>query len=530
MPKRARRRGTCNPADRASREAIDLGCNNLAGSLRVHAAPGPGIAFFMSLTHPAPLGTFRESLENWGSIGMSVDAAAIAARVAGRSRSPARLWYMAAILCLTNAVSFVDRQSLPLLINQIKSDFRITDTQVSLLVGFAFIVTYASLSIPAGILVDRLRRRAFLSTAIAFWSASTMFCAFASNYWMMFAGRLGVGAGESVTGPACASIIRDGFAPDQRARGVAIWAMGANIGAAAALLLGGLILRAIGDAPSVDVPLFGTVRSWQVVLFGCAMVTLPVALLVLTFREPPRTGAAAPEGSGLGAALTFMAQRWQMFTLVFLVNGLTIIMVVPHGIWAPAMFERVWHLSRPEIAFTLGIMTLAFGASSQFIAGTILDRLERAGIGNPVPLFGIIVCVLAFLPGVYLPLAPSVTIAWVLQALYMLIATSLFTIGTAFVTRLAPPEMAGKITAAHFLWVGLIGTLVGTTLYAAIADGIFAAAGPMAIAYSLSSVAGVLCVLSIIVYAVLLLLMRKEDAAGHGGDQECHRRKRQDGF
>src|SRR5262249_52175945 len=204
---------------------------------------------------------------------------------------------------------------------------------------------------------------------------------------------------------------------------------------------------------------------------------------------------------------------WRVFALVFLVNGLTIIMVVPHGIWAPAMFERVWKLSRPEIAFTLGIMTLGFGASSQFIAGAILDRLERTGIGNPVPLFGIIVCVLVFLPGVYMPLAPNVTIAWVLQALYMLIATSLFTIGTAFVTRLAPPEMAGKITAAHFLWVGLIGTFVGTTLYAAVADGIYAEAGPMAIAYSLSRVVGVLCVLAIVVYAILLLLTRKEDAA-----------------
>jgi MFS family permease len=443
---------------------------------------------------------------------MSVDAAAVAAGTARRSEPSARLWYMAAILCLTNAVSFVDRQSLPLLINQIKSDFQIADTQVSLLVGFAFIVTYAGLSIPAGMLVDRFRRRAVLSTAIAFWSASTMFCAFASSYWMMFVGRLGVGAGESVTGPAGASIIRDGFAPDQRARAVAIWAMGANIGSAAALLLGGLVLRAVGDALSVDVPLFGPVRSWQVVLFGCALVTLPVALLVLTFREPPRTGGTAPENSGIRAALSFMAQRWQVFSLVFLVNGLTIIMTVPHGIWAPAMFERVWKLSRPEIAFTLGIMTLTFGASSQFIAGTILDRLERAGVANPVPLFGIIVCVLAFLPGVYMPLVPSVTVAWVLQALYMLIATSLFTIGTAFVTRLAPPEMAGKITAAHFLWVGLLGTLVGTTLYAAIADGIFAATGPMAIAHSLSSVVGVLCVLSIVVYAVLLLLMRKEDA------------------
>lgn len=436
-----------------------------------------------------------------------------AGRIAARSTAPAssfRLWYMAGILCLTNAVSFVDRQSLPLLINQIKGDFQINDTQVSLLVGFAFILTYAGLSIPAGILVDRFSRRAVLSAGIGFWSASTMFCAFATNYWMMFVGRLGIGAGESVVGPGAASIIRDAFAPDQRGRAVAIWAMGANIGAAAALLLGGLILRAVGDAPSTTVPLFGTVRSWQVVLFGCALITLPVALLVLTFREPARTGTRAPEHSGMKSALAFMARRWKVFALVFLVNGLTIIMTVPHGIWAPAMFERVWKLSRPEIAFTLGIMTLVFGASSQFIAGTVLDRLERAGIANPVPLFGIIVCVLAFLPGVYMPLAPNVTVAWVLQALYMLIATSLFTIGTAFVTRLAPPEMAGKITSLHFLWMGLIGTLVGTTLYAVVADAVYGHAGPLAIAYSLSTVVGILTVLSIIVYALLMLITRQE--------------------
>lgn len=443
---------------------------------------------------------------------MGADAAGVAARAAGRSAASARLWYMAAILCLTNAVSFVDRQSLPLLINQIKGDFQISDTQVSLLVGFAFIVTFAGLAIPAGMLVDRFSRRAVLSAGIAFWSASTMFCAFASNFWMMFVGRLGIGAGESVVGPGALSIVRDGFAPDQRARAVGIWAMGANIGAAAALLLGGIILRAVGDAPSVDVPVLGTVRSWQVVLLGCGLITLPVALLVLTFREPPRTGTTALEGSGIRTAISFMARHWQVFALVFLVNGLTIIMVVPHSIWVPAMFERVWQLSRPEIAFTLGIMTLVFGASSQFIAGAILDRLERAGIGNPVPLFGVIVCVLVFLPGVYMPLAPNVTIAWVLQGLYMLIGTSLFTIGTAYITRLAPPEMAGKITAAHFVWVGVVGTLVGTTLYAVIADRVYAGAGPMAIAYSLSRVAGVLCILAIVVYGLLLLPTRKEGA------------------
>ncbi len=421
---------------------------------------------------------------------------------APRPASSFKLWYMAVVLCLTNAVAFVDRQSLPLLIDQIKTDLKVSDTEVSFLVGLAFIITYAGFSIPAGMLVDKFPRRAVMSAAITFWSASTVFCSFAGSFTMMLIGRLGIGAGESVGGPGSMSLVRDAFPPEKRGRAVGIWAMGANIGGAAALLLGGAILAAINDAHEATVPVFGAVRSWQLVLFCCAMITLPVALLVWTFPEPPRTGAG--ESGGFGDAMRFMASRWKLFGLVFLVNAVTIILVVPHGIWVPAMFGRVWQVPRPTIGFTFGLMTLFLGASSQFLAGTIMDRFEKAGIKNPIPLFGVIVTLLLFIPAVWMPLAPSVTMAWILQGVYMLVGTSLFTIGTAFVTRLAPPEIAGKVTSLHFLWMGLIGTFVGTSLYAVVSDRVFAGTGPMAMAYSLAWVAGALDVLACIGFIALL--------------------------
>jgi hypothetical protein len=171
------------------------------------------------------------------------------------------------------------------------------------------------------------------------------------------------------------------------------------------------------------------------------------------------------------------------------------------------MFGRVWHLSRPEIGLTLGIMTLLFGATSQFIAGVAMDWLHKRAVHNPIPIFGAIIAALAFVPGVFMPLAPSASMAWALEGIYMLISTCLFTIGTAFIARLAPPEMAGKITAVHILWVGLVGTAVGATLYAVISDVFFQ--GPMALAYSMSLVVGVLDVLAIIFYLLLIVTTRR---------------------
>lgn len=421
-----------------------------------------------------------------------------------------RLWYLAGLLCATNAVAFVDRSSLPLLINQIERDLHISDTQMSLLVGLAFVVAFSGFALVAGILADRLPRRPLLACGIALWSGATAFCGFASSYGAMFVGRVAMGTGESVVGPAALSIIRDAFPPTKRARAIAIWAMGANIGGAVALLGGGAILKLIGDAASATVPLLGTIRSWQLVLFACALVPLPLIVLHFTVPEAKRTVALQAQAPGLriGDALRYMGRRWKIFVPLFAVNGITITLFIGSSIWIPAMFGRVWHLSRPEIGFMFGILSLVLATSSQFLSGAILDRLRQAGVKHPIPKFGIIVAALTLGPVVAMPLAPSVTVAWILLGLYMLIGTCLFTIGTNFVTELAPPEMAGKITSLHIFWIGVCGTAFGPTVFAVVSDRFFH--GAMAIAYSLSVVGGILDAAAILVYVLLLAVSHWE--------------------
>ena len=174
-----------------------------------------------------------------------------------RKSASAQLWYVAVVLCLTNAVAFIDRQSLPLLVDSIKSDLQVTDTQMSYLIGLAFVLTYIGLGIPAGMLMDKYPRRVVMTSGVALWSAATAWCGLVVSNWTMFIGRLGIGSGETVVGPGSISAIRDAFPEGQRNRAIGIWAMGANFGMATALLGGGAILASIGDAASWFVPLLG---------------------------------------------------------------------------------------------------------------------------------------------------------------------------------------------------------------------------------------------------------------------------------
>ena len=66
------------------------------------------------------------------------------------SVSVSRAWYAVAILTIANVSGFVDRQILSLLVEPIKRDLHVTDTQVSLLMGLGFVVFYSLLGLPIG--------------------------------------------------------------------------------------------------------------------------------------------------------------------------------------------------------------------------------------------------------------------------------------------------------------------------------------------------------------------------------------------
>ena len=120
-------------------------------------------------------------------------------------------WYTVGLLFVAYTFSFVDRFILTLLIEPIKNDFNLSDTGVSLLVGFAFVIFYTFLGIPIGRLADRVNRRNLIAAGITLWSCMTALCGMARGFGTLFAARVGVGVGEAALSPAAYSMIADLF-------------------------------------------------------------------------------------------------------------------------------------------------------------------------------------------------------------------------------------------------------------------------------------------------------------------------------
>ena len=170
---------------------------------------------------------------------------------------PVYAWYVLLILFLAYTVAYIDRQIMALLIEPIKRDLHISDTQVSLLIGFAFVIFYTFAGIPIGRLADKKNRRVIIATGIFFWSLLTAVCGLARNFWQLFLARIGVGIGESCLSPAAYSLIADYFPKSRRSMAIGLYSSGIYVGAGLALVVGGFVIQLIANMHEVVIPVIG---------------------------------------------------------------------------------------------------------------------------------------------------------------------------------------------------------------------------------------------------------------------------------
>src|SRR5262249_53674446 len=110
--------------------------------------------------------------------------------------------YVLGVLVVVYTFNFIDRQILSILLEPIKHDLGLSDTQLGLLGGLAFGLFYATLGMPIARVADRSNRRNIVAISLAIWSAMTAFAGIASNFWQLLIARIGVGVGEAGCSPA----------------------------------------------------------------------------------------------------------------------------------------------------------------------------------------------------------------------------------------------------------------------------------------------------------------------------------------
>lgn len=262
--------------------------------------------------------------------------------------------YSLFVITIVVMFTVLDRSVMALLIDPIKQDFQLSDTQVALLIGAAFSLPYGIVGLWIGRLADIHNRRNLVAASLAFWSAATVVCGMAQGYVGLLLARMGIGAGESGYGPASWSIATDNWPREKVAFATGTMGIGAQIGHGLALFLGGAVLHVVSGMPPVDVPLIGAIRPWQWAFILVGAPGLLWALVVLTTKEPPRRGLAQGEKAAkvpIRDVARWIMDDWRTYLAV--IGGMCIkaIMLVGQGTWNATLLHRQfgWDLSKVGI-------------------------------------------------------------------------------------------------------------------------------------------------------------------------------------
>ena len=151
-------------------------------------------------------------------------------------------YYGVGIMTLAQVFAFIDRQIPAMLIEPIKADFGLSDSQIALLGGAAFSVFYAVMALPIGYAVDRVNRTFILGSGILVWSFMTALSGLADSFLKLFGARVGVAVGEAVMAPTSVSLVSDYFPENKQGKPMGIITSGVYIGIGITLLGGGFLI------------------------------------------------------------------------------------------------------------------------------------------------------------------------------------------------------------------------------------------------------------------------------------------------
>ena len=407
-------------------------------------------------------------------------------------------WYVVAVLMFASTVEFIDRQILSLLVQPIRRDLGISDTEISLLAGFACALFYATLGIPIARLADRKNRRVLIMIGVVLWSIMTAACGLAKTYWQLFLARMGVGVGEATLSPAAYSIMADYFAPNKLAKAIGVYAMGLYVGAGLAMLAGSAVISAVSQAGTIELPLVGTLYPWQLTFFVVALPGLLVLAFMVTVKEPPRREhradgtihAATPQSVPWAELWGFFKSNKRLIFAHFLGYLALGTVISAYLVWVPEWLRRTYEISIAQSGVIFGICLLTFGSLGPYAGGWLAERLVRRGHRDAELRASVIGACVMVTFGILTPLAPNVPSAVIMLAILTFLLSFPQGLAPTILQLVAPNRMRAQVSAIKILFAVLLGYTLGPTLVALITDYVFGY--DEALRYSLAIVTAVL--------------------------------------
>jgi predicted MFS family arabinose efflux permease len=385
--------------------------------------------------------------------------------------------YLLTVLLLILAFNYVDRVALGLLLQDIKADLALSDTQLGLLTGIAFALFYSLMGIPIARWADRGNRVTIIAVTTALWSVAVALCGLAGSFLQLMLVRIGVAVGEAGCIPPAHSLIADYFTRAERPRAVAIYMLGTPLSTVIGYFLAGWLNELYG---------------WRITF---VLLALPGLILMglawFTLREPRRESisfvtpqeGARPAHPPLNEVC---ATLWASRTFRHLMFCYAVLALFGAGIaqWQPAFFMRSHGLQSGELGTWFAAIYGLGGLFGTWWGGELAsrraasnERVQLRAMAVAYPIIGLIsACIY---------LSASRTVALALLALVSV--GSALSLGPLFATiqTLVPERMRAMSIAGIFLFGNLIGLGLGPLAAGALSDALRPWAGEESLRYAL---------------------------------------------
>ncbi len=382
-------------------------------------------------------------------------------------------WFVVGSLALINMVSYIERQIPTLLFGPIKKDFGLSDTQVSLLAGIAFVIFYVGFGLIIGRLADRMSRKRIIAVGVVLWSLATMSCGLARSFAQLFTSRVLVGVGEATLAPSANSMLSDYFPRERLTRALGFYTGAQYLGAGFALIVGGLAIQIVSAMPPPVLPLIGRIAPWQttflaVGLFG-SLVLVPFAFV----REPLRRGIAQVHGESFATLIAFIRLNWRTLAAHFSAYSISSTLGFGTVAWIPTYFVRVHHWSVHDIGYLYGMM-LAFLVAAGVLAGAQFGEwLGERGYKDFCFRAPMITMPITAIPAALAPLMSDVHWSIGLLAVSTFLNSFPVALTYAALQTVTPNRLRGQIISLFMFTANILGVGLGPTVVALITDHVY---------------------------------------------------------
>lgn len=372
-------------------------------------------------------------------------------------------WYVLGVLFLANCFNAMDRSIITILIEPIKKDLGLNDTEIGAITGLGYALIYTLVGLAIAKLVDRGNRKNTLAAGIAFWSVMTAATGQTVGFWSMLAARFGIAAGEATCYPNALSLISDYFPAAKRSRAIGLFQLGTYGGIIFGVTTAGVLAAHYG---------------WRSAFHILGLPGLALAVLVwLTVREPKRgmsdverpAETLEPYG-GVRLMLTLLTNNRRFGLLV----GSSVIMAIAQvtmGSWVPAFLMRVHHVGQEQVGLLAGPVIGLSGIAGTLIGGFLGTRIAERADQDRAPLNVMLYSAPLAIPALLLFLfAPTLTLSLIGGALGALFIAMHFAPLVAVIIGTVETPNRGVATSLLVSAQFLIGLGLGPLIVGALSD------------------------------------------------------------